>query len=152
MKSLVNFIKDNKYHIRNIYLELDEELNRIIQDKNGHSNFRKIGQDDPNYKLSNNVGGIPNSKIRKIFNLVDNIIADNLEIEKLHTKDTIGIVLQEGKESILIICKIASFNNQSKDYDIFLKTVGRRNYMQKIKDVKLGIIIKGSYKQILWDI
>lgn len=84
--------------------------------------------------------------------MVDNIIVDNLEIEKLHTKDIIGIVLQEGKESVLIICKIAYFNNQSKDYDIFLKTVGRRNYLQKIKDVKLGIIIKGSYKQILWDI
>lgn len=93
MKHLVNFIKENKYHIRNIYLELDEELNRIIPDKNGHSKFRKTGQDDPNYKLSNNIGGVPNSKIRKIFNLIDNIIIDNLEIEKLHIKDIIGIVL-----------------------------------------------------------
>lgn len=31
MNSLVKFIKDNKYHIRNICLGLDEELNRIIQ-------------------------------------------------------------------------------------------------------------------------
>ena len=154
MKTLNNYIKENYSHIRNIFYncEIDEELDKVIN--TGHSTNRKYGRDDINYKLSNNVGGITDKVIRRIFNKIDHIILEGCELNKfkyLSNSDKpseIGIVEVDGKESIMIVCFIDNYNKSDNKYDIKIKTVGRRNYEQKVRNVTLEIIIRGKYNKI----
>lgn len=156
MRALNSYIKENSSHIRNIFYDSDvyEELNKIIN--TGHSVNRKAGRDDINYNLSNNKGGITNKVIRKIFDKIDHIILEGCELNKFkYLSDSdkpseIGIVDFDGKESIMIICFIDNYDESDNKYDIKIKTVGRRDHEQKVRDVTLEIIIKGKYKNIKW--
>ena len=160
MISLTNYIKNETSHIRNIYIidnDIDEQLNDI-KHKTKHSKLRKLGFDDMLYSPSDNQGGITNKDIYKIFELVDYIILEGLELNKIkNTNDfeydnRIGITKGDKNSSIMIICNIINYNKNDSKYDISLITVGRRNKFQDIDDVKLRIYIKGQYKQIEWNI
>ena len=145
MKSLEDYIQDkNNYHLRNLYIEIDEEL-RELQD-NPHSNKRKY-QQVRKYLTKN----ITKDELKELINKCDNQITNACLNNELSINDEFGIIkIENDNQSLSMICILKYFDKETLDYDIMIKTNNRVDYIYKFKDIKFYLEIEknGSIKKV----
>lgn len=160
MKSLSEYIREQMSHIRDIYIidqSLYEELGKI-KDIDYHAYCRKLGIDDAFEKPTTNLGGVNDDLIKDTIYKIDNIVVDGLlskrikNTNKYDYENSIGVIDGDSSHSLMIIGFIVNFNRENFKYDLHVLTVGRRDKLHDVDNVKLRIHINKKHKKIDWDV
>lgn len=149
MINLIDFIKKNKFNLRNI--EISEELEKI--NNTYHSKQRSLGRNDINKAENNllNLGNIKESEIKEIFASINDIIEnDCLNGKIVLNKSEIGVSFDIFPEQIILIFWVTNFDKITFKYDIKLKTCNRykSNYKFVFTDVLYHIRVKNKFKKV----
>ena len=127
MEKLTEFInKQNKFHLKNLYIEINEELRKLIN--TSHSIERK----DQAHNSSKN---ILKKEIESLINKCDDLIIDKLLNNKIQInkkEEQFGIRKIENKSSyktFACIFEVVFFNKETFDYDLKLITANKVKYV-----------------------
>ena len=143
MKTIKEFINENKYHLRNLYIEINEELRTLK--RTGHSIDRKD-------QSHNGAEDVNINEIKELINKCDDLIVDKLLNNKIqiNTKGEQFGIIKIGKgipyKSFMCIFEVIYFNKETFEYD--LKIITSDKYKNKIaeftKNTKFGFQIDTS--------
>ena len=136
-------INDNKYHLRNLYTVIDEELRKLK--RTDHSLERKD-------QSHNKTEDVTIKEIKELVYKCDDLIVNKLLNNKIkiNTSDEQFGIVKIGKgipyKSFLCIFEVLYFNKETFEYD--LRIVTSDKYKNKIakfkKDTKFGFQIDTS--------
>lgn len=140
MKTIIDFINKNIYHLRDLYVEINEELRKLIN--TNHSIERKD-------QLHNGTENINIDEIKELVIKCDNLIVDKLLNNKIQINrknEQFGII-KIGKgipyKSFMCIFEVIYFDKETFEYD--LKIITTDKYKNKIakftKDTKFAFQI-----------
>lgn len=143
MKLLTEYIKENNLHLRNIFIEINEELRKLIESE--HSRKRKFNQ-----SVHTGMPDISINEIKELIKSSDSIITNKLLNNDLQInthKDQIGIRKRINNNLWLaIIFEIIYFNHDSFEYDVKLITCDKYRHKFNFKEnTKLKIEIINNY-------
>ena len=143
MRTIQDYINENKYHLRNLYIEIDEELRNLK--RTGHSVERKD-------QLHNRTEDINIKETEEQVNKCDVLIVNKLLNNKIqiNTKSEQFGIIKIGKgipyKSFMCIFEVIYFNKETFEYD--LKIITSDKYKDKIakftKNTKFGFQIDAS--------
>ena len=140
MKTIQEYINNNKYHLRNLYIEIDEELRQL---KNTEHSLERKDQSH------NRTEDINIKEIKELVNKCDDLIVNKLLNNKIQINiknEQFGIIkISKGipYKSLMCIFEVIYFNKETFEYD--LKIVTSNKYKNKIakftKNTKFGFQI-----------
>ena len=143
MKTIKEYINDNKYYLRNLYIEINEEL-RLLKSTR-HSMDRKD-------QSHNETEDVNINEIKELINKCDDLIVNKLLNNKIqiNTKSEQFGIIKIGKgipyKSFMCIFEVIYFNKETFEYD--LKIITSDKYKNKnakfSKNTKFGFQIDTS--------
>jgi len=119
MKSLKTFINENKYHLRDLYIEINEELRNLKNTE--HSIDRK----DQSHNRTENINI---NEIKELIYKCDDLIVNKLLNNKIqiNTKNEQFGIIKIGKgipyKSFMCIFEVIYFNKETFEYDLKIVT------------------------------
>lgn len=130
MKNLIYYI-NKKYHLRNLYFEINEKLKKLISTE--HSHKRKN-------QLKNDTEDINKNEIIELINKCDDLIINKLLNNKIEInthKEQFGII-KIGNEikykSFACVFDVIYFNKEAFEYDLKIVTTNKEKYIYKFKE------------------
>lgn len=135
MKKFTEYITENvaekKCHLRNLYIQIDEELRKLI--KTEHSENRK----DQKHNITEDINF---NEVKDIVDKCDDLIVNKLlnnAIEINTGKEQFGIrklTKQFNYVSFACIFEVVYFNKETFEYDLNIVTHDKVNYIFKFNE------------------
>lgn len=131
MRTIQEYINENKHHLRNLYIEIDEELRKLK--RTGHSIKRADqshnGTEDINY-----------DEIKELVDKCDNLIVNKLLNNKIKINtsgEQFGIIKLSNEinyKSFACIFEVIYFNKETFEYDLRIVTSDKEKYIFKFNE------------------